>query len=160
MRLKKKNLKKLKPEVFSQTFWLMKLINKFMRQGKKSKVERLILDSFYEFKKHYNEAQPFLLLFRYLLFYKPMLGLSKIRIGRQIKQIPIPLSSNRQLIFSLNWFIKALKTSSHIHLSKKIYRELENIRANTKPILSRYKETQQLLYNLVTNRVNKRYRWK
>lgn len=73
-----------------------------MHQGKKFKVEKAILNSFYLFKQEYFGNQPFLILFRYLIQYRPLLGFSKIRISRQFKQIPVPLAPRRQIIISLN----------------------------------------------------------
>lgn len=162
---KRKTLKKSwivisKPEVFSQSFWMMKLINKFMSQGKKFKVEKSILNAFADFKREYFGSQPFLILFRYLIHYRPLLGFSKIRISRQFKQIPVPLSPRRQIIVSFNWFVRALRSLMTGHLEHRFYQELKNIRNNHKTALKRYKETQEFHFHLVTNRVNSRFRWK
>lgn len=158
--LKKSWIFLAKPEVFSQSFWMMKLINKFMHQGKKFKVEKAILNAFYMFKQNYFGSQPFLILFRYLIHYRPLLGFSKIRISRQFKQIPVPLAPRRQIIISFNWFVRALRSLVSGHLKDKIYQELKNITNNQKTSLKRYKETQEFYFQLITHRVNSRYRWK
>jgi ribosomal protein S7 len=80
---------------------MMKLINKFMLQGKKFRIEKIILIGFYELRHSYVDIQPFFILFRYLILYRPMFGFNKIRLSRLFKTIPVPLSSKRQMILIL-----------------------------------------------------------
>jgi len=149
-----------KPEVFSQSFWMLKLINKFMKKGKKFKVENAILSSFSKYKLDYPQSQPFFILFKYLLSYRPLYGFVKIRKSRQYKQIPMPLSPKRQMIICLTWFVRALRMLKEKKLIIQFYEELKNIKTNTKPVLKRYKVTHEFHFQIVTERINVRYRWK
>lgn len=158
--LKNSWIKIAKPEIFSQSFWMMKLINKFMLKGKKFKVERSILNAFYNFKQNYRSSRPFFILFRYLIFYRPILGFSRIRKSREYKSIPVPLAPRRQIIVSFKWFTQSLKLLNSGSLEQKFYQELLSIRNNSKTSLSRYKETHDFYFALITNRVNSRFRWK
>lgn len=45
-RIKKYNKVKSKPDAFYHSFWFTKLINKFMQQGKKTRVEKYVWTAF------------------------------------------------------------------------------------------------------------------
>jgi len=150
----------LKPEVFSQSFWLMKLINKVMFEGKKARVEKIFLICFYEFRHNYVTTQPFLILFRYLLIHRPLFGFSRVRLSRIFKRIPVPLSPKRQLIFIITWFVWALREINGGNLKQKLYKELKLIRSEQKTALMQYKLVQEFYFQVVSNTVNVRFRWK
>lgn len=155
----KKKLKYISPEVFSQSFWLLKLINKFMRDGKKARVETAFATAFFLFKSQYLTKAPYFLLFRTFLLYRPLIGFSKKRISRQFKSVPIPLSPHRQMVMVLTWFTHALRTLNRGPLRMRLLRELQLIQTQQKSSLKRYKDVQDLHFSLVMHRVNTRYRW-
>jgi hypothetical protein len=72
-----------------------------MRDGKKPQVEKAFAIAFFFFKSQYLFKEPYFLLFRSLLSYRPLVGFSKKRISRQFKLVPIPLSAHRQMIIVL-----------------------------------------------------------
>jgi hypothetical protein len=72
-----------------------------MLQGKKFRIEKIISIGFYELRHSYVDIQPFFVLFRYLILYRPMFGFNKVRLSRLFKTIPVPLSSKRQMILIL-----------------------------------------------------------
>lgn len=159
---KKKKDKRLliNPEPFSQSFWMMKLINKFMLRGKKFIIEKIILIAFYELRHTYVDIQPFFVLFRYLILYRPIFGFNKIRLSRIFKMIPVPLSSKRQMISILTWFIQAVRLLKTGNLKQRFYQELKNIRIKQKSALVKYKPVYEFYFQIVSNRVNIRFRWK
>jgi ribosomal protein S7 len=69
-----------------------------MRNGKKPQAEKAFILAFFRFKTQYLIKAPYLLLFRALLFYRPLMGFSKKRISRQFKPVPMPLSTHRQMV--------------------------------------------------------------
>ena len=148
------------PEAISQSFWMMKLINKFMLQGKKFRIEKIILSGFYELRHSYIDIQPFFILFRYLILHRPMFGFNKVRLSRLFKTIPVPLSSKRQMILILTWFIQAIRVLKTGNLKQRFYQELKNIRMKQKSALVKYKPVYEFYFQIVSNRVNVRFRWK
>jgi len=147
------------PEVFSQSFWLLKLINKLMRDGKRTQVEKAFAIAFFFFKSQYLVKEPYFLLFRSLLSYRPLVGFSKKRISRQFKLVPIPLSAHRQMIVVLTWFVRALKILNRGPLRIRLSQELQNVHTQQRSSLKRYKDIQDIHFNLVMHRVNTRFRW-
>jgi ribosomal protein S7 len=93
---------------------------------------------------------------------RPLLWFAPIRLGREIKQIPVPISSRRQLVISLTWFIISLKLlraeSKIITLQDILYNQLKAVLYKEKTILTQRRMDH--IQDLVENRVNLHHRWK
>ena len=93
---------------------------------------------------------------------RPLLGFAPIRLGREIKQIPVPLSARRQLVISLKWFVTAIKllrySSGKISIEDVLYTQLKAIINKEKTILTRRRIDH--INELIENRINLHHRWK
>jgi ribosomal protein S7 len=79
---------------------MTKFTNKFMQRGRKASVEKIAFRVFTKIRKKYHKDALKILFFS-LIKTRPLLGFVTIRLSREMKQIPFPLSPRRQLIISL-----------------------------------------------------------
>lgn len=77
-----------------------KFINKFMKAGKKSIVEKKVLQAFKTIKKK-TGRHTFYLFINLLIKFRPFLGFVSKRLGKEFKKAPVPLYPRRQTIVSL-----------------------------------------------------------
>lgn len=158
---KRKLFLKNKPNIFSQTYWSVKFINKIMQKGRKAAAEKIVFSAFNRIKIDFHK-NAWKILYLALIKNRPLLGFAPIRLGREIKQIPIPLSARRQLVISLKWFTTAMKLvrydSGKISMEDVLYAQLKAILNKEKTILTRRRIDH--IKELIENRVNLHHRWK
>ena len=72
---------------------------------------------------------------------RPLLSFASIRRGREIKEVPIPLSARRQLVISLDLFVHAVKlervNESQLSMEKVLYTQFETLLQNKKTLLTK-----------------------
>ena len=88
--IKKYQKIKVKIDPLYQSTWFSKFINKFMLDGKKHVVEKIIYNSLWQIKKKFRH-NPLKLLFISLRKLKPFFGFISKRLSKQWKEIPIPI---------------------------------------------------------------------
>ena len=158
---KRKLYFKIKLNIFSKTYWSVKFINKLMQRGKKAAAEKIVFRAFHKLKLEFHKNS-WRILYLALIKNRPLLGFAPIRLGREIKKIPIPLSSRRQLVISLKWFITAIKLirydSGKISIEDVLYTQLKAFMNNERTLLTRRRIDH--VKEVIENRVNLHHRWK
>jgi small subunit ribosomal protein S7 len=155
--IKKYNKVKFRPDAFYRSFWFAKLTNKFMRQGKKAKVEKHVWDAFRDLKRR-TKQKANLLLFFTLMKVRPILGFISKRLGREFKRVPVPLFPRRQIIVALKWLVQSINLNRSLSLKKRIRSELFFfIRKRPNFLKKRYTA---YIADIHQNRLNGRFRWK
>ena len=155
---KKKNLK-FKPNPIFSSYWFSKFENKFMQRGRQASVEKAISKVFRNIKVKYHR-NALKILFLALQKNRPLLSFAEIRVGREIKEVPIPLSARRQLVVALDLFVHAAKREfvheGNLTMEKVLYTHLEAILQNKKTLLTQWRIDHAK--ELIENRVNLRFR--
>lgn len=132
-----------------------------MQRGRKAAAEKIVFRAFNKIKMEYHK-NAWKILYLALIKNRPLLGFAPIRLGREIKQIPIPLSARRQLVISLKWFITALKLirydSGKVSIEDVLYAQLKSFMNKEKTLLTRRRMDH--VKELIENRVNLHHRWK
>ena len=109
-----------------------------MQRGRHASVQKIILNVFTKIKIKYR-LNALNILFLFLNKNRPLLSLADMRLGRQIKEIPIPLSARRQLIIALDLFVHAVKrefvNDGNLPMEKIFYTQLETILQNKKTLV-------------------------
>jgi len=162
--IKKYTLKKVVADPLYKSYWYSKFVNKFMLDGKKHIIEKIISQVWYDFKlKH--KLKPILILFVSLHKIKPLMGTIPKRLGKIWKQVPVPLTPRRQLVIALKWLVQQIKFEPELNLRAKIIRTFtkllqkksKNKRADTSDLI----RTKRLhYYQIIKDRVNTRFRWR
>ncbi len=73
--------KKVRLDPLYKSCWFSKFMNKFMKSGKKSTIERIVSNSLNQIKKKFRRT-PVKLLFLALLRLKPLFGFVSRRFGK------------------------------------------------------------------------------
>jgi small subunit ribosomal protein S7 len=157
-RCRKKHIRiRFRGDAIYKSIWFAKTVNKFMRHGKKNVAEKHVLRAFEEVKKR-TKISAHLLLFFTLSKARPKFDFMSRRFGKEYKDIPVPLSPQRQLLVALHWFITAIKLNTMPHLKTRIRFELWSFLVNKSgTLIERYKLYKLKMYE---NRLNYRFRWK
>ena len=160
-KIKRKSFIKIKPNIFSHSFWYSKFVNKFMQRGNKAVIENIVFRVFKKIKMDFHRDGLKVLFFS-LIKNRPLLGFAPVRIRRETKQVPFPLSPKRQLILSLKWFIHSTKwiryQGENLSIENVLYTQLKDVvrRKKTSLIQRRIDHVS----DLIQNRINLNYRYK
>ena len=160
--IEKKKSKLLKTKSpFSDSYWNFTLVTKLVQKGKKDSVIETVWRTLSKIKIQ-SHKDPLKIIFFILVKNRPILGFAPIRISREVKKVPLPLSPRRQLIVSLTWFITALKLtryrSKNIPIEDVLYMQLKAALYKEKTLLTNRRLNH--IKELIENRVNLHFRWK
>jgi len=149
--------KKIRVDPLYQSYWFSKFINKFLKNGKKHTVEKIINKSLNKIKLKFKRL-PIKLLFFALIRLKPMFCLVSKRFGKEWKKIPMPLEPRRQYIIALTWLVNHIKTESTLNFENKFVQVFSNLLKKKKTALTKYRNS--YFYEIQEVRINNKFRWK
>lgn len=150
--------KKLKPDPLFNSYYFNKFMNKFMKQGKKQRLETIFYNSFLQLKL-ISKNRPIFSFMRYIYFTKPVLYLIRKRLGANWITVPAPLKFRAQIAISIKWLFNHMKSINWETLQKK----LENIFENLSQISKKqfiHKTKNKFYSDLVKERIHLHFRWK
>ena len=142
----------------AQTQTLQKLINFCMLNGKKSKSNKIILNTLYQLsKKHKNVLGIFLQAVENV---KPVLEVRKIRISGTTQLVPSIILQKRQYSLALRWIVEAAKkrrnTKKNMSLDQCLLAELMDAYHNIGTVRKKKDDLHKLAES---NRGFAHYRW-
>jgi len=111
----------LKPEVKSGSRLAAKFINCIMWDGKKSIAEGIFYRALDEIRKRVPDAEPIEVFEKAVENVKPQIEVRSKRVGGATYQVPVPVSTKRQLSLAIRWLREACRKRSgkpmHIRLA-------------------------------------------
>ncbi len=134
-----------------------KFFNKFMKEGKKQIVEKIIFRAFKKIKTK-TRLNTFYLFINLLIKFRPFFGFISKRLGKQFKKIPVPLYARRQTIVSLKWLTTSILVSRFHSFELRLVHEFLDLNSRKKTTL--WKRYADYLSEVQENRLNQRFRWK
>lgn len=149
--------KKIHVDPLYQSYWFSKFINKFIKNGKKANMEKIIYQSLNKIKIRFQRL-PMKLLFFSLIRLKPMFYLVSKRFGKEFKKIPMLLEPRRQYIIALTWLVNHIKTESSLNFENKFIQVFTNLLKKKKTALTKYRNT--YFFDIQAARINRKFRWK
>ena len=116
MREKIKGTKRISGDVRYGSVEVAKLINRVMKDGKRSVAEKLVYDCLSLVEKN-SGGKPLDVLLTSLGNIKPKTEVRSRRIGGAAYQVPMPVSPRRQFALSIRWLVEfaAKRSSSEYH---------------------------------------------
>lgn len=99
------------------------LINRVMKQGKKSTAVRIVYDSFNIIEER-TKGDPVELYESALAGVTPRVEVKARRVGGTTYQVPIEVDARRQLALSLRWILAAARSRSGRTMAEKLANEL------------------------------------
>ena len=146
-----------KPDFLYGSYWVIKFLNKFLKEGKKNIVEKITFNAFRKIKLK-TSFSVFYLFLTLLLKFRPFLGFILKRQGKQMKKVPFPLYPRRQVIVSLKWLVTSIRANGSPFFETRITSEFLDFKAGKKTsLVKRYNEH---WIEINENRLNVRFRWK
>ena len=146
-----------KTDIFSKSYWIRKFISKFMLQGQRTLAEKYVYLAFLELKKQFKR-EPWGMLFFQIEKFRPLISFINKRMGRKFNPIPMPIKERRQLILSLNYITKYIKTIVHRDLDTRIFSGLTELFTMKRNAITR-KIAEDVKY-LADSRIHLHFRWK
>lgn len=112
MRAKAAKTTVVKPDVKYKSLEVTKLINRIMKDGKKSVAQAQIYNAIELLKNKVEKVEPLDVLLGALGNIKPKTEVRSRRIGGAAYQVPMPVSPRRQFALSIRWLVEAAKNRS------------------------------------------------
>jgi len=100
-----------------------KLINKVMRDGKKSKAEKIVYGAFDLIKEKLGE-DPLKVFHKAVENVKPVMEVRPRRVGGATYQVPMEVNERRQIHLALKWIVDAARARSERGMVNKLANEL------------------------------------
>jgi len=102
-------LRKIKKDPLYQDLMVAKLINRSMRNGKKSVAQRQVYTAFELVKEKTNE-DPLDVFHKALANVRPQMEVRPRRVGGAAYQVPMPVRGARQDALAIRWIIEAARS--------------------------------------------------
>lgn len=109
MSQKLKNIEKInqifffKKEIFYKSFWLSRFLNKFIKKGKKYKIENFFIKIFIFLRKILPGKEPLLIFLLNIIFYTPTITYIMKKIGKKVHPIPLLIKDSRKFSLSFKY---------------------------------------------------------
>ncbi len=100
-----------------------KLINKVMKDGKKSKAEKIVYGAFEIIKEKLGE-DPLKVFYKAVENVKPLMEVRPRRVGGATYQVPMEVNERRQMHLALKWIVDAARARSERGMVNKLANEL------------------------------------
>jgi small subunit ribosomal protein S7 len=100
-----------------------KLINKVMKDGKKSKAEKIVYGAFEIIKEKLGE-DPLKVFHKAVENVKPIMEVRPRRVGGATYQVPMEVNERRQIHLALKWIVEAARARSERGMVNKLANEL------------------------------------
>ncbi|ADU96226.1 30S ribosomal protein S7 [Thermovibrio ammonificans] len=100
-----------------------KLINKVMKDGKKSKAEKIVYGAFDIIKEKLGE-DPLKVFHKAVENVKPLMEVRPRRVGGATYQVPMEVNERRQIHLALKWIVDAARARSERGMVNRLANEL------------------------------------
>lgn len=131
------------------------LINKVMRDGKKSVSERVCYRAFERIRERLGR-EPVEVLEQAVKNASPVLEVRPRRVGGATYQVPIEVRPERRTSLALRWLVQAARARSERTMIEKLAAELIDAASNTGGAVKKKEETHRIAE---ANRAFAHYRW-
>ncbi|TCK02479.1 30S ribosomal protein S7 [Phorcysia thermohydrogeniphila] len=132
-----------------------KLINKVMKDGKKSKAEKIVYGAFDLIREKLGE-DPLKVFHKAVENVKPIMEVRPRRVGGATYQVPMEVNERRQIHLALKWIVDAARARSERGMVNKLANELidaYNERGGA------YKKKEEVHRMAEANKAFAHYRW-
>lgn len=147
--------REIPPDVRYGSVTVQKLINRIMRNGKKSLAARIVYGAF-DLVAERTKRDPVEVFEEALKNVMPVLEVKPRRVGGATYQVPVEVGPERRLSLALRWIHTAAKARPGKSMIEKLAAELMDAANNTGAAVKRRDETHRMAE---ANRAFAHYRW-
>ena len=116
--------KQLQPDPRYKSKLVTKFINCFMWDGKKSVIQKVFYDAMHIIAEKIKDAEPLEVFEKAVGNVKPMIEVRSKRVGGQNYQVPMQVSTKRQLSLAIRWIREAARSGSGQPIYQRLADEL------------------------------------
>jgi small subunit ribosomal protein S7 len=132
-----------------------KFINKIMWEGKKSKAESIVYNSFARIEKD-TKSDPLKLFRTALDNIKPVLETKSRRVGGSTYQVPVEVKPDRRVSLAMRWLIAFARDRKEHSMEERIAAELMDAANNRGSAVKKKEDTHKMAE---ANKAFAHYRW-
>jgi len=118
------SVSQLKPDPRYRSKLVSKFVNCFMWDGKKSKSQRIFYDAMDIIADKIKDEEPLEVFKKAVDNVKPLVEVRSRRVGGATYQVPMQVSSKRQLSLAIRWIRDAVRAGkgqpTHVHLANEL----------------------------------------
>ena len=133
----------VEPDLKYDNVYVAMFINRLMRNGKKSVASRLLYDSFDLIEERAKKA-PLEVFEQALDNVKPQVEVKPRRVGGSTYQVPVPVSSSRQISLAMRWLLTAARARGGRSMAEKLANELMDAATNQGAAVKRRDDTHRM----------------
>jgi small subunit ribosomal protein S7 len=101
-----------------------RLINTVMWRGKKATAQRIVYGAFEVLSEKANKGDPLDVLTKAIDNAKPRVEVKSRRVGGATYQVPVEVTSQRQLALTLRWFVRYADSRKGVSMKKALADEI------------------------------------
>lgn len=143
MRRTKPEKRELLPDVRYHSTTVQNLINRILKNGKKSVATRLVYDAM-DMMKSKNGQDPLNTLETALKNVGPLMEVRPRRVGGATYQVPMEVPTDRRLTLAMRWIISSTRARSGKSFSEKLAGELLDAATNQGASIRKREETHRM----------------
>jgi len=100
------------------------LVGKLVKEGKRSRAERVVMDCFKELEEKYGVEEPIEVLLKALENVTPLVQIKTKKVGGIRYKIPKDVSARRSVSIGISWLLESVKQGKGVALAKRLSREI------------------------------------
>ena len=148
-------IKEISPDAKYQNEIVARLINRVMKDGKKSVAERIVYGAM-QIMEQQQKKDAATLVEQAVKNATPLLEVKARRVGGATYQVPIEVRPNRGLSLSMRWLVKSAKVRSGKSMVEKLATELGDAARGEGATIKKRDDTHKMAE---ANRAFAHYRW-
>lgn len=156
MRRRRPERRQLTPDVRYNSELVARMISCIMERGKKSTAQRIVYDAMETIRERKSDNDPLEVFLQALENAKPRVEVKSRRVGGATYQVPVEISSNRQVALAMRWLIGYAKGRKGVPMSQALASELLDAFDNTGNTVKKRDDTHKMA---AANKAFAHYRW-
>ena len=147
--------REIQPDARYQNVTMVRLINKVMKDGKKSLAEKIVYGALQIIEKQ-EAKEPVSVLEQAIRNATPLLEVKPRRVGGATYQVPVEVQPNRGLSLAIRWLLKSANARAGKSMAQKLAAELSDAAKAQGATIKRREDTHKMAE---ANRAFAHYRW-
>jgi small subunit ribosomal protein S7 len=156
MRRRRPEKRQLTPDVRYNSEMVARMISCIMERGKKSTAQNIVYGAMDVIRERKGDTDPLEVFLQALENAKPRVEVKSRRVGGATYQVPVEISSERQVALAMRWLIGYAKGRKGIPMSQALASELLDASDNTGSTVKKRDDTHKMA---AANKAFAHYRW-
>lgn len=156
MRRRRAEKRELIPDIRYNSELVARMINMIMERGKKNVAQRIVYGAMDDVARRKKDVDPLELFVQAVENAKPRVEVKSRRVGGATYQVPVEISSERQLAMAMRWLTSYARGRKGMPMSRSLAAELVDAYENTGSTIKKRDDTHKMA---AANRAFAHYRW-